>query len=139
MAKDRLEIDYEYDFFLVGISCHEKPYRLCWAINQALELEMELSEPMLNAVKKKEDPVQFTVFSQEDKETDIAFHLMSNKNGASMLIPEQDRIDYFFIVHGPFSDEDHARMLSEIKKIPFVLMSFSINPETLKSKENFLF
>ena len=26
--------EYDYDFTLIGISCHAKDYRICWSINQ---------------------------------------------------------------------------------------------------------
>ncbi|MBI3511131.1 MAG: IPExxxVDY family protein [Bacteroidetes bacterium] len=139
MPKFRLDIEYEYDFFLLGISCHEKAYRLCWAINRALEINLEQIEPMSIELKKNQSPVLFTVFREEDPENDIALTLIVNKNGNQVLIPEQDQADYFFIVRGPFTANDHSRMLREIKNIPFVLMSFPIDPETLRSRQNLVF
>ena len=33
-----LDDTYEYDFLLLGISCHERDYRVSWALNQKLTL-----------------------------------------------------------------------------------------------------
>ncbi len=142
MTKFRLDIEYDYDFLVTGISCHEKPYRLCWAINRALGLDMTLSEPLTIALKKNEAPSGFPLFVQENLENDTTVFLVSNRTRqeeTGLLIPEHHQADYFFIAKGPFTDNDHRDMLAGIKEIPFVLMSYRIDPETLKSKQNFLF
>jgi hypothetical protein len=139
LTKHRLDIEYEYDFFLTGISCHEKPYRLCWAINKTLELEMQLVDPLSISLKKNELPSDFPLFMHENQEQDTVIYLIGNKNENGLLIPEHHQADYFFIAKGPFNETDFANMLGGIKDIAFVLMSYRINPETLKSKQNLLF
>lgn len=139
MTKHRLDIEYEYDFFLTGISCHEKPYRLCWAINKALELDMKLVDSLSISLKKNEMPSDFPLFMHENLEQDTIIYLIGNKNENGLLIPEHHQADYFFIAKGPFHETDFADMISGIKGIPFVLMSYPIDPETLKSKQNLLF
>lgn len=141
MTRFRLDIEYEYDFLLVGISCHEKPYRLCWAVNKALELNMERIDSLALSLKKNENPSGFPLFRQDNFENDTSLILVANRadQSAGLLIPEQHQADYFFIAHGPYTDTDYERMLAEIKKIPFVLMSYRLDPENLKSKQNLLF
>lgn len=146
LTKHRLDVPYEYDFFLVGISCHEKPYRLCWAINKTIELEMTLIDPLSISLKKNEPAVEFSRFRMENSENDIVVYLIANKNETSddsaapgILIAEHHQADYFFIANGPFTENDYSKMLSGIKEISFVLMSYRIDPATLKSKQNLLF
>lgn len=139
MTKFRLDIEYDYDFLLAGISCHEKPYRLCWAVNRALELNMERTESLQIALKKNEKPSSFPLFIEENTQNDTATMLVSNRGDLGLLIPEQHQADYFFIARGPYTDADHDRMLAELKKISFVIMSYRLDPETLKSKQNLLF
>lgn len=139
MTKFRLDIEYDYDFLLAGISCHEKPYRLCWAINRGLELNMVRTESLSISLKKNEPASVFPLFTEEDVEKDTATMLVCNRGDLGLLITEQHQADYFFIARGPFTDQDHERMLAALKAIPFVIMSYRINPETLKSKQNLLF
>lgn len=141
LTKFRLDIEYEYDFFLVGISCHEKPYRLCWALNKALETDMVRTDSLSLALKKNDAPSGFPLFVYENTENDTSVCLVANRGEQSgaLLVPEQHQADYFFIARGPYTDEDHERMLGEIRKISFVLMSYRIDPENLKSKQNLLF
>src|ERR1044072_5677266 len=122
--------------FLTGISCHEKPYRLCWAINKALELDMQLIDPLSISLKKNELPSDFPLFMHENQEQDTVIYLIGNKNENGLLISEHNQAVYFFIAKGDFNETDFANMLGGIKDIAFVLMSYRINPETLKSKQN---
>ncbi len=146
--KHRLDIEYDYDFFLAGISCHEKPYRLCWALNRAIGHELVQKEPLSIALKKSDPASDFPIFKLANKENDTSFCLMANKTettdaeghrGIGLLIPEQNQADYFFIVQGPFTEHDLEQMMKSIREIPFVQLIYRINPSILKSKENLLF
>jgi hypothetical protein len=46
--KHLLVEEYEYDFSLLGICCHEKDYRLCWAVNSTLDLNLTKSGKILS-------------------------------------------------------------------------------------------
>ncbi len=139
LAKFRLDVEYEYDFFLIGISCHEKPYRLCWAINKALEIEMTVSKSLSISLKKNEAASEFPLFEMGSKENETSYALISNKMDSDVLIPEQNQADYFFIIKGPFHETDLEEMMKKIREISFVLMTYRINPDQLKSKQNLLF
>ena len=56
MKKHLLEIEYDYDFVLIGISSHEKDYRVCWALNNKLGLELVKTEPFEIKDKKMSLP-----------------------------------------------------------------------------------
>lgn len=142
MARHRLNVEYEYEFFLAGISCHERPYRLCWAINNALEIEMSAIALHAIALKKNNAVAEFSVFNFENRENETSFSLIANKSPGDelkILILEQSQLDYFFIVKGAYPEADLQAMLQKIKLIPFVIMATPINPKTLKSKQNLLF
>lgn len=140
MGKFRLDIEYDYDFLLIGISCHEKDYRLCWAINQALGIDMARTEnPLEISLRKDEKPSRFTLYGFEHPENDSAFFLVSNRSETGLLVPEQKHADYFLVVHGPFGKNEEARFLQSIKEIAFVLTAFALVPGELKSKQNLVF
>lgn len=103
---------------------------------------MAAADPLEIALKKNEKASHFPLFELENKENETSFLLIANKpSGAdnSALIPEQNQADYFFIVKGPFRENDLTEMMKKIKEISFVIMTYRINPETLKSKQNLLF
>jgi hypothetical protein len=139
VTRHKLEVDYEYNFLMIGISCHEKPYRMAWAINEALELELEKTNPHLLSLKKAEPPVAFSQFVYELPDHEASFILIANKSEGSYLIPEMPAADYFLLVHGPYDNENNAMFMQKIRNIPFVLTTFTINPDQLKSKQNLVF
>ena len=51
--KYTLEEEYEYDFRLIGISCHEKDYRICWGLNNRLHLSLAKEEVEIEVMVKK--------------------------------------------------------------------------------------
>lgn len=139
MTKFRLDIEYDYDFFLAGIACHEKDYRLCWAVNTALGIEMERIAPLEISLKKDEKPASFTLYMYENSEQDTACYIVNNRSEGGLLIPEQKQADCFFVAKGPFGKQEVERMLQGIKNIPFVLMAFPLVPAQLRSKQNLVF
>jgi hypothetical protein len=139
MPKFRLDVEHDYDFLLAGISCHEKPYRLCWAINNGIGCNLVQVEPLRISLKKNADPSEFSLFSEEEEHSDRALYLLSNHADSKELIPEHARADFFFIMKGGWPENEKERILKQIRTIPFVLMTYSIAPETLKSKENLVF
>jgi hypothetical protein len=146
LGKFRLDIEYDYDFLLVGISCHEKAYRLCWALNNVLTIDLERGDDLAITLKKVDPPSTFTFYVHENNEQDTACFLVANRGETpgetverAWLVTEQKQADYFFVAKGPFSKTDEERMLQGIRQVPFVLMSFPIDPESLKSKQNLVF
>ena len=135
----KLEVDYEYDFILVGISSHEKPHRVAWALNNSLELDLARTEPYSLSLKKNEPPSDFTRFSWEHPDFEAIYSLLCNKGTHGLLIPEQHQADYFLLAQGPFTPEDKQTIISGLRSIPFILMAYQIDAQQLKSKQNLIF
>jgi len=132
MAKHLLEVEYDYDFDLIGISCHLREYRLCWLLNNVLHINLVRDEA------GAETPVgQFVLFNDECKETRTIIHLLSNRGPDGWLVPEQRQADYLLMLR------ENARwnvqdLIAEIRQQSQILTAFSIDPIGLKSRENLL-
>lgn len=162
MGKHTLKIEYDFDFVLIGISSHEKDYRLCWAINKVLEIDLIKIDSLEIKAKKDIKPSFFSLFHFENPDEFKEYFIVSNlsedkqfvsKNltlfnkepqGAQssengVLIPEQKQMDYFFIIRGELDDVDVNEYIKKIKKIDFVLTALEIDAAGLKSKSNLVF
>ena len=138
MAKLTLEIDYEYDFHLIGIACHVPDYRLAWAVNKALGIELTKEKDLdLKVDKKNLGYFSFYRFDQEELER--TYHLIGNRSSVGYFIPEQKQMDYFLQYWGNASEQKFKRWQKAIREIPFVLTAIEIDPATLKSAPNLLF
>lgn len=164
MGKHTLEIEYDYDFVLIGISSHEKDYRICWALNNKLNLELKKEDSLEIKDKKQESPSYFSFFVFNDGAAFTEYSVIANfsesksfaltantlfetagksKSGHQgdndLLIPEQKQMNYFFVVRGEIEDEEVERLVKEIKEIDIVLTAIRIDVKSLKSKQNLIF
>jgi hypothetical protein len=139
LTKFTLDIEYDFDFILLGISCHEKDYRISWALREKLRVDLCRGEDIVISSKKPGESGSYAVFEYLNEDNDSGMFLVANRSESSFLIPEQRSCDYFLIARGGFDQENEDEMLKRIREIPFVLTAFSIAPATLKSKQNLIF
>ncbi len=134
-----LEDDFEYDFKLVGISCHERDYRVCWGVNQILSLPLSKGEREIEVYHRKNNRYsRHTLFSAYDLNTEDEVHLIANRGKSGYLIPEQKHADYLLMIKGDGLLE-YEKVVSKLKKVSFILTAFNIEVSQLKSKENLNF
>ena len=138
MGKHTLEIEYDYDFVLIGISSHEKDYRICWALNNKLELDLVKAEPLEIKDKKQNEPSNFSLFECIRADEFIEYFVIANRSEKGMLIPEQKQMDYFFVIRGEIEEDDVKDIVKKIKEINLVQTAFRIDVSTLKSKQNLI-
>jgi hypothetical protein len=139
MTKFQLEVDYDFDFRLIGISCHARDYRLCWALNNHLEIQLEKihRENASSGLKKNGIAIE-SIYSYFDEENHSSFQLLYNKHNNNLLLPEQKLADFLLIID-QLNDEHFENLLRKIKEIELVNTAFVIDVNTLKSKENLIF
>jgi hypothetical protein len=133
MSKTRLIVEYDYDFCLIGIVCHEKDYRLCWNLNTILQLNLS----------KKDDHIipdsNHSLFYYNQEQLFREYYLVSNRGNTGMLIEEHRQVDYFFIARGDIGAEEQKYFLEEMKKVEMVSAAYPLDANSLKSKHNLIF
>lgn len=139
MNKFKLTIEYDYDFTLIGISCHEKDYRLAWALNNKLQTELQKSNDLKIEFKKNNVSNSFTFYEYIDEDLYREYYLIGNRGSGALLIPEQKQVDYFLMVKGNFNASDKTNLLKQLKDINIVLAAYDVNINSLDSKQNLLF
>ncbi|CAN5470821.1 hypothetical protein BH10BAC1_BH10BAC1_03480 [soil metagenome] len=138
MGKYTLEIEYDYDFVLIGISSHEKDYRICWAINNQLGLNLTKTDALEIKDKKQEELSHFSLFSFELPDEFMEYFIIANRSEKGLLIPEQKQVDYFFIIRGEIENEKVMEMIKLIKESNLVQTAFRVDVNALKSKQNLI-
>lgn len=139
MARLKLEIEYDYEFFLLGISSHAKDYRLCWAINNALTIDMRQDKELLISLRKDEAPSAFSLYFYNDVDNFKYYFLVSNKSSSGILIPELKQMDYFLLIRNNLNPDEKQKIATTVKNINLVLATLQIDPGGLKSKQNLIF
>jgi hypothetical protein len=137
--KFKLEIEYDYDFVLIGICSHEKDYRICWAINQKLDFDLKKTEDLEIKEKKQAEPSLFSMYVHENPEEYVEYYVIANRGANGMLVPEQKQADYFLMIRGTITDGQVESIIKQLREISMVLTAYEIDPTQLKSKHNLLF
>ncbi len=161
MAKHVLNTgDDELNFTLIGIACAEDQYRMISLLNDALNIQLYLSDYL--ALLAKDDKVfKFSLFRFVDEDLRLEINCIPNNsnfeephieqaqsldlfNGlkldeSSKLIRELPKTDYFLMLKGDESHTHQFVVIDKLKKISEILQIQSIEPHELSSRKNLIF
>jgi hypothetical protein len=140
MKKKRLEIEYSFDFELLGIISSAKGYKLAWDINAILQSRL-IRQKDLSVQVKNNEKVTFPHFSFEN-EVNI-LKLFRNKPNEpelvkNLLVPEFPHYDYVILNQGE-EYRNSNRLHELLRNIPTIELVAFIPLDALKSKDNFIF
>jgi len=138
LGKHVLEIEYDYNFVLIGISSHEKDYRICWALNNILKLDLVKIAPLEIKDKKQDKPSYFSLFEYLIPDEFMEYFIIANQSEKGVLIAEQKNMDYFFIIRGEIDEDKVTEIIKKIKDLSIVQTAVRIDLSTLKFKQNLI-
>lgn len=139
MAKKTiLTLDYDYDFFLVGLVTRLKDYQLAWNFNQLFHIALRKEMGYEIIFKKKNLSIIFPWYKYVDELNKNEYHLLANKTQSEFLLPEIKQADFLFIVKGNASVELKETIILKIKSLVSIQTSVVLNPAGLKSRENLM-
>lgn len=143
----------EPDFELIHIYCHQKDYRLCFALNEQFRWNFHR---VRDFAEESDDPMAptYSRFLYEDEVTHKEYFVISNqplvrelvtKEGdlfpteqPRLLIPELPRVDYFFLLYGQFEDEELADIEEQLNMIPAINAAKRVDTRSLKAYINLM-
>jgi len=137
--KRRLEIEYDYDFELLGLASSARSYKLAWEINKALRINLVKKDDL--KMSAKEGDSFFAFYSHQSAVNTV--NLFRNRSNESetkgvYLVPEHPHLDYLLYAKG--NEEVKGIRLQELlREIPSIELVAFIPLAALKSKDNFIF
>ncbi len=140
MKKKRLEIDYSYDFELIGVISSAKGYKLAWDINKCLGVRL-IKQPDLSIQFSNQITATFPYFSYESQLNWIKlFRNKPNEQEAAKIILVQEFPHFDYVIMSQGADKIESKRLQEyLRSIPSVEMVAFIPLEALKAKDYFIF
>jgi len=100
VKKHKLDLAIDEDFCLLGLVSDETDYKLCWMINQALEMNFEKQEDLQLFHPKLEEEQMFSLFSYHDDDVMITFRIIQNRAENGFYLDELKHIDYLIHIQG---------------------------------------
>ena len=141
-------------YTLIGIHTPLSDYKLAYFLNKHLEISFCKADYKLD-FKDKENKSCFDVYEYSDTKLEYDWFLIANVYKTlrtnqtislfeesfvkTYLIPEKKNVDYFIKITGSLSDTNVLNTIEKIKNIPQIATSYTINTDTLKSKDNLIF
>jgi len=145
------------EYAIIAIHSTLEDYRLAYFINQALNINLGKNTKDL-FVKIKEGESCFSRYSFYQADEDIYWHLIKNKNEVvqiknnsktnlfieqdisisvqTYLIPELKKADYFLKIEACPNTFNLIQTVSKLNAIDVINMSYTIETENLKTKNN---
>ena len=141
MKKNKLIVEYEYEFTLFGVVSLVSEHKLAWEINNTLKISLIKSEDIqLNFIHNKNLIISNYVYEKEDSNLRLLKN-KSYKTGQAQLyiLPELKQFDYLLAMSGFEQTFSKERIINSLNKISIIQYIVNIEVEKLKSKENLVF
>ncbi len=142
-VKCELQVDYQYDFELLGLVSKVKEYKLAWSLNRTLGLNLaKSSDLVINFLKDQTIVISNFIFQSSHS----TFRLLKNEGWSdesgeekTFFLPEISDIDYLLMVTTKSDDFDFDHLIKTISITQHIESVSSIRVHSLEHKENLIF
>jgi len=162
MAVHKLDFEdfEEIDYSLIAIHTSLEDYRLAFFINQKLHLNLKRSIKEIQ-ITVKEGETHFSRFHYYEKEKDISWDLVQNKNEVIQqkkeenqslfsnidievatkvyMLPEFKKVEYFLKIQNCDDNLDIQKIVNTLNTIENIATIYIIDTNKIKSKNNLIF
>lgn len=121
MSKHRLIVEEDYNFISLGLSCHQKDYRMAWFLNQLLKFDFKRSQVEIK--DKSGTPHIYPLFGHSDPQHHLNYYLLNNLSSSIPLIKEYKQFNMFILVEGYielFDQQSFIQKLQTLESIQFL-------------------
>lgn len=139
MKKNKLVIDYDFDFQLLGVSSAARSFKLAWEINKALSVNLVKDQDLMVGFKNNEER-SFIFYSYETPLNRLKLFKnrpVDHETGKYFLIPEFPHFD--FIILAAMESYPHQSLIDVLRNVSSIQLISAIPMDGLKSKANFIF
>ena len=135
VKRHKLELAMEEDFCLLGVVADEPDYKLCWMINQALDMNFEKQEDLQLYHRKRNEEQVFSLFSYYDPDAMTAYRIIRNKSENGYFLDEMKNIDYLFHIQGEIHADRISDFMQSVNSLKPVRMCVPSDLSRIKNKE----
>ena len=145
---------YEDNYTLIGIHTALEDFKLAYLLNNNLNTHFSRSNFSLD-FETNDSKASFSIYNYTNEKYDDEWYLIANSfkeerintsdtlglptETITYLIPEKKRVDYFIKIVGEPNQFVIQKTLDKINSISQVVTSYTIETDTLKSKEFLIF
>lgn len=98
VKKIKLELDEEIEFPILGISSALGDHRLAWELNTHLSVGFQKASDPFSLPNKNKKMMSYEYYIYENEDDQSKFFLVKNKQQASVLFTQSEKLDFFLIL-----------------------------------------
>lgn len=136
MKKRRLDVEFAYDFELIGLTSSARGYKLAWEINHMLGINLVRKDDL--KMTTREGDFFFIFFEHESSVNKVKLFRNKANEGDAFLVPDHSHLDYILYTKGD-EDMNSKRLQEVLRNIPSIELVAFLPLAALKSKDNFIF
>ncbi len=138
LKRTKLDIEFSYEFWLFGLSSSAKFFKLAWAINKHLGLQL-IRQKDHKIVNRDSEDSYYGIYNWICETGCIElFKNKSMEGKAGYLIPEFSHFDYFVKIDCSLQSFSREEILKELKDVPWIEYIAGLEVIDLKSIDNYL-
>lgn len=139
MAKKiKIDIDFNQDNSLIGISCHKKDYWTAFQLNDLLDIHLRRFDDLVIYKTQQDVQLSYPLFYYTDTDSLINYYFFSNHNQEGKLFPAQKTIDYFLLINGVMAESNLEQFISAIRVRIGIIAAYKLDLKKIKNYEDFL-
>lgn len=139
LNKTTLKFQLDLDFKLIAISSQLRDYVFCFKINKHLGTNFYKISDLELPFNAEIENIYFSRYFFLLPDNDTEYNIVANKGSEGFLIPEMKKVDFFILIRNYIDNEELKLLVSQLNKMPDVLVALEVDPKKLKSKENLIF
>lgn len=117
----KISLEFDAPVFVVGIASNERIWKLCWMVNQALNLNLEVGNEGLSSSRNQ---------GYTDTETDTDFEYQLVEGGLQgKKVPRLARDFRFWLIIRPLREKepDIPELIAKISEVDIISLAYDLS------------
>ena len=124
VKKIKLILDDESEFPILGISSARSDHSLAWELNTHMDLSFQKASTCFLLPNKSKEIMAYEYYIHQNEDDQSKYFLVKNKQNASVLFTQNERLDYFLILRENYRCELED-LIRDIRKVNGIIAVFS--------------
>lgn len=134
----KIGLGLDLNFVLIAVTASLRDYMLCHKINTQLNMNFTKVDDHELVFPDETTFWSFSKYFDFREQGEIEFYLLANRSADGLLIPEMNNVDFFILIKEYIDEEDLAKLIHGLNKLPDIQVAAKIDPAKLRSKENLM-
>ncbi len=140
MKKNKLQVEHQFDFELLGFVAPIKDYKMAWVINHSIGIHLvKTNDFELDFINQPQLKISQYILKLEHGFIQLLRNRSYHSDGNALyLIPELRSIDYFLVLQDFTFELNINTYIERLSKSKFIQNVVKLDISKIKSKENLL-